>query len=91
MSLALGVLAALALPMGEAASPPALRLPGTVRPVRQAIELTIDPSLEAFSGSVAIELDVRKPTSVLWLNATGLEVTSASLGGSGEMRPAETT
>jgi alanyl aminopeptidase len=86
---ALGVLAALALPAGDAVSPPALRLPGNVRPVRQAIELTIDPQRESFSGSVAIELEVREPSSVLWLNATGLKVTRAALGRRGDMRPAE--
>jgi hypothetical protein len=70
---ALGVLAALALSAGNPASPPDLRLPGNARPVRQAIELSIDPSLETFSGSVAIELEIQEPSSVLWLNATGLE------------------
>ena len=59
-----------------------------MRPVRQAVELTVDPNLETFSGSVAIELEVREATSLLWLNAIGLKVTSASLGPAGAMRPA---
>ena len=68
--------------------PPVLRLPDGVRPVRQAVELTVDPNLETFSGSVAIELEIRESTSLLWLNAIGLKVTSASLGSAGAMRPA---
>jgi alanyl aminopeptidase len=89
MFVALGVLAVLALPAGDAATPPALRLPGNVRPVRQAIELAVDPNLETFSGSVAIELDVREPTKVVWLNGRGLEVTNARLGRGGDLRPAQ--
>jgi alanyl aminopeptidase len=68
--------------------PPVLRLPDGVRPVRQAVELTVDPNQEAFSGSVEIELEVRESTSLLWLNAAGLKVTSASVGRSGAMHPA---
>jgi len=69
--------------------PPELRLPDGVRPVRQSIELSVDPGLETLSGSVEIELEVRESTSLLWLNAAGLKITSASLGRSEAMRPAD--
>ncbi len=72
----------------EPATPPALRLPGDARPVRQAVELTLDPGQEGYSGVVDVEVEVARQTPRLWLNATGLKVTSASLGPGGQPRPA---
>jgi alanyl aminopeptidase len=89
LSLAL-VLAACAAPKKEAPSaatppsaaaapsadpaPPRLRLPDDARPTAYAAELTIDPTREQFSGRILIELDVKRPLSVLWLNADELSV-----------------
>ena len=70
------------------AAPPTLRLPGDVRPLRQTVELTIDPSVEAFAGTIDVQLDVTRDTSLLWLNATGLTILSARLGPEGQLRPA---
>jgi len=50
-------------------TPPDLRLPTTVKPTRNIVELVLDPSTEDFSGSIAIDLDVGAATPVLWLNA----------------------
>jgi alanyl aminopeptidase len=57
-----------------AESPPRLRLPAGPHPVRQTLELTLDPSREGFEGVTEIELDLPSATSLLWLNATELEV-----------------
>lgn len=59
--------------------PPKLRLGDAVRPVRQALELTLLPAEETFTGRVEIDLDLRVSLSVLWLNGTGLKVREASL------------
>jgi len=85
---ALGLLAILGL-LAEEAAPPTLRLPAGARPMRQAVELAVDPNLEVFSGSIEIDLEVREPSRILWLNAAGLRVTSASLGPAGDLGPAE--
>jgi hypothetical protein len=85
---ALAVSALLATAVDAPAAPPPLRLPGDVRPLRQAIDLSIDPGREAYSGVVDVELEVTRDTPLLWLNATGLKVTSASLGPEGRLRPA---
>ncbi len=69
-------------------APPELRLPEGVRPVRQAVELTLDPDTEPYAGRVEIEIDVARETPVVWLNATGLAVTSATLGPAGTDAPA---
>src|SRR5512143_1905592 len=84
---ALAVSALLATSAG-AAPPPGLRLPADVRPVRQAVELTLDPGREGYSGVVDIELEVTRQAPLLWLNATSLKVTAASLGPAGGPRPA---
>jgi alanyl aminopeptidase len=70
------------------AVPPTLRLPDGVRPVRQSVELTLDPGCDRDWGVVDIEVEVTRPTPVLWLNATGLKVTAATVGPDGQPRPA---
>jgi aminopeptidase N len=61
--------------------PPAVRLPGDVRPAKYALELTIVPDRERATGRVAIDAQVVRPTRVVWLNATGLAIERATLGG----------
>ena len=61
-------------------APPTLRLPAGVRPVRQAVELTLAPDAEPYDGQIEVDLELARETAVLWLNASGLEVHSATLG-----------
>ena len=63
------------------AAPPSLRLPETSRPIRYQIELSLDPTKETYSGTVEIEIQVTKATSEIWLNAEGLQVKKAAIGG----------
>jgi alanyl aminopeptidase len=79
------VLAAAAQARAEA---PGLRLGDAVRPVRYAADLTVVPSEETFSGTVDIDLDVRRETPVIWLNATELTVREAVLTSGGKAAPA---
>ena len=88
MLLGLAVLALLRPPSGHAEASPTLRLPESVSPLRQSIELTLDPNLETYSGTIEVEVEIRRPTNVLWLNATGLKVAEASLGQADSLRPA---
>lgn len=60
-------------------SPPKLRLPATARPLRYEVDLTIAPEKDTFSGTIDIDLDLTEPTRLLWLNATELTVSDASL------------
>jgi aminopeptidase N len=62
-------------------SPPALRLPGDVRPTSYVLEQTIVPDQPTVTGRVQIAAEVVKPTRVVWLNATGLTIARATLGG----------
>jgi aminopeptidase N len=62
-------------------APPGLRLPGDVKPARYRLELTVLPEDRTATGHVMIEAEVVKATNVVWLNATGLTVSNARLGG----------
>ncbi len=61
--------------------PPGLRLPRDVVPVRYALELTIAPDSTRAAGAVAIAATVVKPARVVWLNASELDITHATLAG----------
>ena len=65
----------------QAPAPPSLRLPDSVQPKHYTAELTIVPSEESFRGSIDIELEVRKPTHIIWLNARYLTVELARIEG----------
>lgn len=64
-----------------APTPPGLRLPDDVRPTRGELELTIVPAAAALDGVARYQVAVARPTAVVWLNAVGLEVASATIDG----------
>ena len=68
-------------------NPPGLRLPATVRPTKQSAELTLVPGNETFHGRIDFDLDVREPRDIIWINATGLKISAATVNG----EPAEVT
>ena len=55
------------------------RLPDGVTPTHYALDLTIVPGQERFSGAVVIELTVAKPTNILWMHGQGLAVERATI------------
>ena len=69
--------------------PPELRLEDGAEPLRYAVELTIDPRQEEFSGRIVIDLRFHRETSLLWLNATNLSVERAVLEKEGATLPVE--
>jgi alanyl aminopeptidase len=60
--------------------PPAFLLSNDVVPTRHLVELTIDPSRDTFEGWARIEVELRKPASVIWVNAKDLTPKEASVG-----------
>lgn len=73
------VLLAAALPLLSAdPAVPTFRLPNTAAPIRCALNLTVIPEKETFSGVIDIDTSVLHPTDVLWLNAKGLNILEAS-------------
>ncbi len=76
-------------PARAADAPPDLRAPGLrlgddVQPVRYALDLTLVPEREHFSGLVDIEVDIKVETSAILLHADQLAIQSASLSAGGE-------
>jgi aminopeptidase N len=62
--------------------PPVLRLPGDVTPAAYALDLTVIPDRPTAAGRIHIDAQVVTATRVVWLNATGLTIEHATLGGS---------
>src|ERR1022692_4462278 len=63
---------------GEA---PKLRLGNSVLPQHYAVELTLEPGKDTFSGIVDIDVDVRQPQDTIWLNALEIAIHDATIGG----------
>ena len=74
-----------AFPAG--AVPPRLRLGDSVRPTRYALDLTLDPERNDYSGAIDIDLDLRSPASVIWLNAAGLTIDQSTLSSGAKVFP----
>jgi alanyl aminopeptidase len=69
-------------------APPKLRLPKTASPLSYMVDLTIVPEKQTFSGAVKIEIQLDGPARVVWVNATGLAISEASLEMDGRRAPA---
>jgi cytosol alanyl aminopeptidase len=67
--------------VGVAKETPTLRLPEDVRPVRYELQLGIMPGQDTFTGTVAIDVQVKKAVPVIWLNSAGLKIASAKVDG----------
>jgi alanyl aminopeptidase len=65
-------------------TPPTLRLPTVARPRSHAVELTIDPALEDFTGAITTDLEITAPFTVLWLNGEELAIDEAAFTVGGE-------
>ncbi len=70
--------AACSLVAAPHAEPPKLRVSDSVQPIRYSVDLTIVPGRATFGGAVDISIDIRTPTTVIWLNASDLEIENAS-------------
>jgi alanyl aminopeptidase len=62
-----------------AAEAPKLKLDDSVRPVRYSADLTLLTDSPAFSGSVDIDIELRSPTGLIWLNATDIIIRQANV------------
>ena len=49
-------------------------LSSDVTPRKETVQLTIDPARETFEGRVSIDVQLRAPASIIWLNAKDLTV-----------------
>src|SRR5581483_7097427 len=74
-------LAALSLLIASAhaAVPPKLRLDDSIHPLRYAADLTLRPQASTFSGTIDIDIQLVRPTVLIWLNAVDISIRSARL------------
>jgi alanyl aminopeptidase len=70
---------------------PSFLLPDGVVPKKHIIELTIDPSLDSFTGWARIEVELSQPASALWVNAKDLTPQDSSVLWKGKSLPARAT
>jgi alanyl aminopeptidase len=60
-------------------APPVGQLGKTVAPTRYSIELSIDPSKDAFSGKVVIDITLQEAQDAIWLHGKNLKVSEVYL------------
>ncbi|KXZ75511.1 Puromycin-sensitive aminopeptidase-like Protein [Tribolium castaneum] len=75
-----------AMPTGK----PFERLPETVRPKHYVLELVPDLKALVFDGTVAVQIEVVKPTNEIVLNAIDLEIKETTLKGPNVLTPDST-
>jgi aminopeptidase N len=67
---------------------PSFLLPDDAAPVKYRVELTVDPNRPTFDGSIQIEVELRKSTSIVWLNGKDLIPQEATVEFAGRTKPA---
>jgi alanyl aminopeptidase len=60
-------------------APPELRIPAGARPLRYDVQLTVTPGDADVAAEIAIDVELDKPHSLLWLNAVDLVIGSVSV------------
>ena len=70
--------------------PPVMRLGDAVRPLAYEAELTVVPTQERFMGHLVIHVEIAKATDFFWINATRLDIRSATLVAGGKSFAAKT-
>src|SRR4051794_17931065 len=66
-------------------NPPKARLAEVedIQPTSYKADLTLDPAKDTYSGSITIQMQVKKPARTIWLNQEKLSIKSAVLTSQG--------
>ena len=59
---------------------PSFTLPDDVVPKKYTVDLTIDPSKDSFDGQARIDVELKRSTNHIWINAKDLTPMEASVG-----------
>ncbi len=62
---------------------PQLRLGTNVVPQRYRADITVTPGRDSFQGRVEIDVTIHEATRIIWLNATNLQIRSATFAAGG--------
>ncbi len=71
-------------------TPPVMRLGDAVRPLAYEAELTVVPTQERFAGHVVVHVELARATDFFWINATRLDIRTATLVANGKTYVAKT-
>ena len=71
-----------------AAEAPNLKLGYDVRPVRYSADLTLLTDAPGFHGTIDIDVNLEKPASLIWLNATEIQIGRAAILAAGKSQTA---
>ncbi len=74
----------------QAPTPPVMRLGDAVKPLAYEAELTVVPTQERFVGHVVIHAEVARATEFFWMNATRLDIRTATVTAGGKIFVAKT-
>src|ERR1044071_10329009 len=58
---------------------PELRLDRSVVPREYAVDLTLDPGKDSFTGTITIPVDLARATRTIWLHGKTLTIRSATI------------
>src|SRR3954467_1067041 len=65
--------------LAASAAPANGRLPDDVRPLAYLLRMRVVPAETNFTGAVEIAIDIRRPATSIWLHASRLKISTASL------------
>lgn len=71
--------------------PRSFTLPEGAIPLKHTVELTIDPAKDTFDGWMRIQIDLTKPTTVVWVNARDITPHETVVAVGGRILPALAT
>lgn len=75
------------LPAFAQAPVPKLRLPDSVQPLKYSVDLKLVPGEDTFEGTIDIDVDVRRPSSVIWIHGNSLEFRTVRIQSKGKAVP----
>ncbi len=73
----LGFIVTTTVLLGAGTDRPVLRLDGAVVPKQYRLDLTVVPDQKTFQGSVDIDVQLSRASTLIWLNASGLDIEQA--------------
>jgi len=71
--------------------PRSFTLPEGAIPLKHTVELTIDPARDTFDGWMRIQVDLAKPTAIVWVNAHDITPHETVVSVNGRILPALAT
>jgi len=86
-----GLVFLFALPAATLLEPPPFGLNDDVVPHYYSIDLAVDPNRDRYHGAERIRVELYKPVQILWLNATNLDISEASVDDGKRKLPARIT